>query len=71
MNCFIYLCVTNKKKSIMSDSNNKPKYVYDKMGAWWYVFEIEYKGNSSYGHKITPELTQEEAIKETYRLNNW
>lgn len=55
----------------MNYSNNKPKYVYDKMGAWWYVFEIEYKGNSSYGHKITPELTQEEAIKETYRLNNW
>ena len=48
-----------------------PKYVYDRNGAWWYVYELAYTESGSTGTKISEPLTKEEAEKETYRLNGW
>ena len=57
-------------------SNKRPKYIYDRCGHWWYVWEMEYFDNgvdgiSSHGEKISPDMDKEEARKETYRLNGW
>ena len=50
----------------------KPKYLYDKVGSIFYIFEIEYIGNSSYGNKRPePYFNEEEAKIETYQLNGW
>ena len=50
----------------------KPKYVYDKVGSIWYIFEMEYIGKSSYGNKRPePYYNEQEAETETYRLNGW
>jgi len=52
--------------------DSKPKYIYDRMGYNWYIFEMEYIGTSSYGRKLPePYFTKGEAEKETYRLNGW
>lgn len=53
-------------------SMTKPKYVYDKVGSVWYIFEMEYIGKSSYGNKCPePYYNEQEVETETYRLNGW
>ena len=55
----------------MSAKDSRPPYVYEKNGAWWYVYKIIYVGKSSYGEKLPEPLTQEEAKIKTYQLNGW
>lgn len=50
----------------------KPNYIYDLCGGTWYIYKMKYIGSSSYGSKISePYFDEEEARKETYRLNGW
>lgn len=52
-------------------STNKPEYVYDRNGQWWYIYKMRYFGLSSYGEKVSDPFTKKEAETETYRLNGW
>lgn len=65
------MMTTEKIKSKLTDTTRKPKYIYDKMGSWWYVWELTYTDTGSTGHKVSDPMDKEEARKETYRLNGW
>lgn len=50
----------------------KPPYKYDKNGDCFFIYKMTYRKNSEYGSKISdPFFCEEDARKETYRLNGW
>lgn len=61
----------NREKSDTKVDINKPPYIYDRNGYWWYVWKLEYTGRCSHGTKVSEPMTKEEAMKEAYRLNGW